>query len=52
LTFDVISVSESLRFVDVGEDDSLVGMESIIYKIALFFVAFVISLHLKKNKDF
>jgi hypothetical protein len=43
----VISVSESLRFVD-DNDDSMVefiGMESIIYKLALFFVAFVISLH-------
>jgi hypothetical protein len=48
LLFDGISVSESLRFVDVGDDGSameLVGIESIIYKVALFFVAFVISLH-------
>jgi len=57
---DVISVSENLRFVDVGGDDDdddddstieFVGIESIIYKLALFFVAFVISLHfLKQNK--
>ena len=43
------SVSESFRFVDVdGDVDSavvLVGIDSIIYKLALFFVALVISLH-------
>jgi hypothetical protein len=53
LIFDDISVSESLRFPpDVGEDGSVVefvGIESIIYKVALFFVAFVISLHYKSN---
>ena len=45
----IVSLSESLRFADVGgDDDSMVeftGIESIIYKVASFFVAFVISLH-------
>lgn len=43
------SVSESLRFEDVGDDDGsvlvFVGIDSTIYKLALFFVALVISLH-------
>jgi len=41
--FDVNSVSESLRF-------AFVGIDSIIYKLELFFVALLISLHFEKKK--
>ena len=43
-----LSVSDILRLPDVGDDDSLAGLagiESTTYRLSLFFVALVISLH-------
>ena len=43
-----LSVSDILRLLDVGDDDSLAGLagiESTTYRLPLFFVALVISLH-------